>query len=546
MQKVNAEISGVQLETPRARRARERAARARDRSEKEKEEVNNVVQQASEVARARERAARARERSRNKTEETENVVQEAPEVTRAGERAARTLNPGQNEDEENVQAAAAPASRRKKWKPNSLHQPVSCSSPQRPSALRRTLLHQPVSCSSPQRPSALRRTLLHQRVSCSSPQRPSALRRTLLHQPVSCSSPQRPSALRRTLLHQPDSCCSPQRPSALRRTLRRSETAPADLGVACRCDSLGVPSSLPIPPLHPPDSQAASASSSSSQAPRQLVRASSSADVGTSSRPASQFSFTHRRQLKRSLPDGTPTRPAKERRLARWRSTCSVATSERMGRALEQRMYLLEQMDLNSDHGPSKQFEVLGSTGNAYTVRIGALVSCSCPDALKGFVCKHQLFVFLRVLRAPRSSALIYQRALLSSERVELFAAVRSFQAETNAVAIQPVREAYKESKNPRDPVQHRGLASDDCPICYEELAQEALKVCKTCRNAVHEACLTKWSLARVGRVSCPSCRENNWDQSQPRPLMREGYLNFGDVAGLPAEREYTRSRQWL
>eukprot|EP00929_Paragymnodinium_shiwhaense_P052183 TRINITY_DN26147_c0_g1_i1.p1 TRINITY_DN26147_c0_g1~~TRINITY_DN26147_c0_g1_i1.p1 ORF type:complete len:507 (+),score=27.04 TRINITY_DN26147_c0_g1_i1:196-1716(+) len=506
MQKVNAEISGVQLETPRARRARERAARARDRSEKEKEEVNNVVQQASEVARARERAARARERSRNKTEETENVVQEAPEVTRAGERAARTLNPGQNEDEENVQAAAAPASRRKKWKPNSLHQPVSCSSPQRPSALRRTLLHQP----------------------------------------VSCSSPQRPSALRRTLLHQPDSCCSPQRPSALRRTLRRSETAPADLGVACRCDSLGVPSSLPIPPLHPPDSQAASASSSSSQAPRQLVRASSSADVGTSSRPASQFSFTHRRQLKRSLPDGTPTRPAKERRLARWRSTCSVATSERMGRALEQRMYLLEQMDLNSDHGPSKQFEVLGSTGNAYTVRIGALVSCSCPDALKGFVCKHQLFVFLRVLRAPRSSALIYQRALLSSERVELFAAVRSFQAETNAVAIQPVREAYKESKNPRDPVQHRGLASDDCPICYEELAQEALKVCKTCRNAVHEACLTKWSLARVGRVSCPSCRENNWDQSQPRPLMREGYLNFGDVAGLPAEREYTRSRQWL
>ena len=39
-----------------------------------------------------------------------------------------------------------------------------------------------------------------------------------------------------------------------------------------------------------------------------------------------------------------------------------------------------------------------------YTVKVGPLVSCDCPDAAKGNVCKHQLFVMLKVLRAAESS----------------------------------------------------------------------------------------------------------------------------------------------
>ncbi len=36
----------------------------------------------------------------------------------------------------------------------------------------------------------------------------------------------------------------------------------------------------------------------------------------------------------------------------------------------------------------SCEFVVLGSTGNEYAVRVGAVPSCSCPDALRGNHCK--------------------------------------------------------------------------------------------------------------------------------------------------------------
>jgi hypothetical protein len=64
---------------------------------------------------------------------------------------------------------------------------------------------------------------------------------------------------------------------------------------------------------------------------------------------------------------------------------------------------------------------VLGSTGNVYSVHVGDVVSCDCPDAAKGNVCKHRMFVLVRVLGAAQASPLVYQDALLPSERAQLF-----------------------------------------------------------------------------------------------------------------------------
>ena len=100
-----------------------------------------------------------------------------------------------------------------------------------------------------------------------------------------------------------------------------------------------------------------------------------------------------------------PVPPVDEKRARMWVPACSHATRDRISRARNQRLYLIDQADAaaGSSAGatapPARRYIVLGSTGNVYTVCIGELVSCTCPDAEKGHVCKHQLFVFLRVLR---------------------------------------------------------------------------------------------------------------------------------------------------
>ena len=51
-----------------------------------------------------------------------------------------------------------------------------------------------------------------------------------------------------------------------------------------------------------------------------------------------------------------------------------------------------------------------------YEVVLSKSPSCSCPDAAKGNVCKHWLFVTQRVLHAAPDNPAIWQRGLLASE----------------------------------------------------------------------------------------------------------------------------------
>lgn len=69
----------------------------------------------------------------------------------------------------------------------------------------------------------------------------------------------------------------------------------------------------------------------------------------------------------------------------------------RIQRATSQRLYLLNQQDLSTENDQlAKKFTVLGSTGNVYDVNIAKFPSCTCPDFLKGNICKHILFVMVK------------------------------------------------------------------------------------------------------------------------------------------------------
>ena len=55
-----------------------------------------------------------------------------------------------------------------------------------------------------------------------------------------------------------------------------------------------------------------------------------------------------------------------------------------------------------------------------YQVRVGRFPHCSCPDFAKGNICKHYLYVMLRVLRLRQDDPLVWQKALLLSEAEEV------------------------------------------------------------------------------------------------------------------------------
>jgi hypothetical protein len=66
--------------------------------------------------------------------------------------------------------------------------------------------------------------------------------------------------------------------------------------------------------------------------------------------------------------------------------------------------------------GATAAFDVLGATGNVYTVNFSRHPGCSCPDWAKGNVCKHRLFVALRVLKLAAGEPRAWQRALLPAK----------------------------------------------------------------------------------------------------------------------------------
>ena len=207
-----------------------------------------------------------------------------------------------------------------------------------------------------------------------------------------------------------------------------------------------------------------------------------------------------------------PPPPVEPRRLP-W---VTHAPHDRIARALTQRLYLIEQEEEDS----GRKYAVLGSTGNVYTVKVGALVSCDCPDAAKGNVCKHQLFVMLKVLRASESSKLIYQRALLSHELAELFS--KGGAARPEAVASSSVVEAYAEatgkSKAPaEEEAAAAPLRNSDCPVCFEALGTEKCEVCamgrvSDCRR------LTPHRLS----LAPPSTGVRHLPQRHPRRVLRD------------------------
>jgi len=174
------------------------------------------------------------------------------------------------------------------------------------------------------------------------------------------------------------------------------------------------------------------------------------------------------------------------------------------------RFRVLERQKTGSPENPEETIEIIGTTGNLYTVVINKVPSCTCPHARKGFQCKHIVHVqsplclltpslLLTVIQKVLAHTLKvrptlqYQLAFLHSEITEIL---------TNAPPIS--------SKHTNDESATRKPIADDCPICsFDFIADdEQIIYCKAaCGNNIHKACFDKWAASRVltgGGITCP------------------------------------------
>ncbi|KAK6509253.1 hypothetical protein TWF481_004011 [Arthrobotrys musiformis] len=219
-------------------------------------------------------------------------------------------------------------------------------------------------------------------------------------------------------------------------------------------------------------------------------------------------------------PEDLPDQP----RLKEFRSSCPYAVDQRITRVRRQRMFCLgRERDAKK---LKEEFKVAGSTGNIYTVVLENIPTCDCPDSIhKGEICKHILFVMIKVLRVRHE--LSYQAALLNSE----------------------IREIFETSEKKR---LQKPLDADECPICYEPFEENESDVvfCTAqCGSNIHKECFGQWVAAKAGEtVTCVMCR-TPWEENAAvnrgdgEDIMknatrgRDGYLNVAEQLGMRTSR---------
>eukprot|EP01006_Ploeotia_vitrea_P060423 TRINITY_DN75887_c0_g1_i1.p1 TRINITY_DN75887_c0_g1~~TRINITY_DN75887_c0_g1_i1.p1 ORF type:complete len:391 (-),score=28.96 TRINITY_DN75887_c0_g1_i1:67-1212(-) len=287
------------------------------------------------------------------------------------------------------------------------------------------------------------------------------------------------------------------------------------------------------------------------------------------------------------------TPPPKEKRQARWKSQATPNDTLRIQRAQQQRLFLIEWQPIGPYH---RRYQTLGSTGNVYQVDIKNLITCSCPDFCKGNLCKHILFVKLKVLKIAANHPWLLQSGLLNNELQQIFSQAPDRLNDTQKQPHDHPNDdnaEVKEGEEGGGEVEQEGILAhksvrlqfqriqgkiteeeqvtlvskeegrnldEECAICCDPLRsvmehqQEPLLICPTCNNCVHKTCFKAWYSLKIeatGVAECMFCRAE-WPQDmiesankKPQVQYNEGYLTLGHLQpGTQQARSYGAAPQ--
>lgn len=235
-----------------------------------------------------------------------------------------------------------------------------------------------------------------------------------------------------------------------------------------------------------------------------------------------------------------PRDTPEEKRLKMYRAKAPQTFLQKLERVQTQRMIVIGRTRSGQGKDLHEDIDVVGTTGNIYTVTIGRLPSCTCPDHAKGNECKHKVYALHTILRAPFE--LQYQRAFLTSEVEEIMA------------GAPPIPNATSDSEEDND--GKRKPIEGECPICYMDFDPDNNEIvwCKAaCGNNMHKDCFDQWAASQRGKeVRCVYCRQP-W-QLETGDLQKimtasedsgDGYVNVAEQFGLSRTRDMSTYYQF-
>ena len=173
--------------------------------------------------------------------------------------------------------------------------------------------------------------------------------------------------------------------------------------------------------------------------------------------------------------------------------------SDRMERALSQRMYLLNSTGSENNW----LFLIEGSTGTQYQINFNEqYVKCKCIDFNKRKkICKHIMFIICRILKDIPLLGLLDE-----DPNIDIFILFKKINKKDlneilNNILNRPdIALLQLHSKKP----DITEIEIDyECAICYEDLDKLSVS-CQTCKKYIHSLCIQR---CLKQKNNCPLCR---------------------------------------
>jgi len=179
--------------------------------------------------------------------------------------------------------------------------------------------------------------------------------------------------------------------------------------------------------------------------------------------------------------------------------------NERKQRGLSQKIFMIEYRK-NSEF--DMEFDVMGTTKNAYTVKINKTPTCSCPDhTTRHRRCKHIFFVMRRIMKIDED---IEETEKFTNSQLKTM--IKNMpNVIGDLVVTDAIKNKYGSMKNKKinGVVDMREL-DDVCCICFDDLDNgDEIDYCKyNCGKPIHKECFEMYCAMK--QQKCLICG-NQW-----------------------------------
>jgi len=189
-----------------------------------------------------------------------------------------------------------------------------------------------------------------------------------------------------------------------------------------------------------------------------------------------------------------------------------VAEEVRKNRGKEQRIFLVMAHDF-VENSLERNYDVMGTTGNVYTICICQFPTCTCPDfKSRNKRCKHIYFVLSRIMKVSedREDVKNYTNEELTDMFNKIPDILNNLKVDSHLVNMY-----LKIKKKPNGEIEQQDITAEMiCPICLENLTEtnEPMVYCKySCGIPIHELCFEMFNKKKAD-VKCLLCQKD-WNK---------------------------------